>query len=197
MHHHFAADPDEQRERRWRRSEYPLVSFNPAVFHVVSSFPRKLVVNVLQTLAQMKHRVALTRQQRVDANACLRRQRLEAAALELMSDKDFALLGRQFVERGIQLIQKHIAQAERFRSYIGRGQKIFDLQQLAVFVLERGVGKTYRLLLAEEVCDAIARYAKKPAGHVVDRHQQAIGFHQFVEDLLQKIFDVGRSEESR
>ena len=108
-----------------------------------------------------------------------------------MSDKNFALLGRQFGKRGFQLIQEHVAQAERFRSGIRRGQQVFDLEQCPLFVLERGVGKTYRLLLAEEVRDAIARDAKKPAGHVVDRHQQAIGFHQFVEDLLQKIFDVG------
>jgi len=27
---------------------------------------------------------------------------------------------------------------------------------------------------------------------VVDRHQQAIGFHQFAENLLEQIFHVGR-----
>ena len=31
----------------------------------------------------------------------------------------------------------------------------------------------------------------KPAGHVVDRLQQAMGLHQFVEDFLEKIFHVG------
>src|SRR2546429_6926699 len=32
------------------------------------------------------------------------------------------------------------------------------------------------LLLAEKVRDAISRHAKKPAGHVANGHQQAIGF---------------------
>jgi len=46
--------------------------------------------------------------------------------------------------------------------------------------------------LVEKVSDAIARDAKKPTGHVVNRHQQAIGFYQFVEDLLQNVLGVAR-----
>jgi hypothetical protein len=68
--------------------------------------------------------------------------------------------------------------------------KIFDLQQLAVFVPDHCVAEGLRLLLAQKVRDAIARDAKKPAGHVIDRHQQPIGFYQFVEDLLQDVLDV-------
>src|SRR6266545_3060557 len=35
----------------------------------------------------------------------------------------------------------------------------------------------------ERINCSTARHAEKPAGHVIDRHQQAIGFYQFVEDL--------------
>jgi hypothetical protein len=35
------------------------------------------------------------------------------------------------------------------------------------------------------------RDAKKPARHVLNRHQQAIRFHQFVEDLLHDVLGVG------
>ena len=53
------------------------------------------------------------------------------------------------------------------------------------------VAEGLRLLLAEKVRDAVARDAKEPAGHVLDRHQQAIGFYQFVEDVLQDVLGVG------
>ena len=53
-----------------------------------------------------------------------------------MSDEYFTLLVGQFVERKLQLIQKHVADVERFRPGIGRWQQIFDLQQLAAFPLK-------------------------------------------------------------
>jgi hypothetical protein len=37
----------------------------------------------------------------------------------------------------------------------------------------------------------VARDAKEPAGQVLDRHQQAIGLHQLVEDLLHDVLRVG------
>jgi hypothetical protein len=46
--------------------------------------------------------------------------------------------------------------------------------------------------LAEKIRDAILRDAEKPPGHVINRHQQAIGFYQFVEDLLHDVLDVRR-----
>jgi len=51
--------------------------------------------------------------------------------------------------------------------------------------------RTSRLFLTEKVRDAIARDAKEPAGHVLNRHQQAIGFYQFVKDLLHDVLGVG------
>src|SRR5207253_438517 len=97
----------------------------------------------------------------------------------------------QFVERKFQLIKKLVADVERFRPGIGRWQQIFYLQQFAIFVLDRCVAEGLWPLLAEKVRDAIARDAKKPAGHALNRHQQAIGFYQFVKDLLHDVLGVG------
>src|SRR5256884_87430 len=49
--------------------------------------------------------------------------------------------------------------------------QIEDLQELAVFVRDRGVAEGLRLLLAEKIRDAVARHAKQPAGDVIDGHQ--------------------------
>src|SRR4029077_2972955 len=71
-------------------------------------------------------------------------------------------------------------------------QKIFDVQHLAAFALYRCIAEGLWPLLAKKVNDAIARHAKKPASQVLDRHQQVVRFHQFVEDLLHNVFGVGR-----
>ena len=47
-------------------------------------------------------------------------------------------------------------------------------------------------LPAEEIGDAIARHAKQPAGDMLDGHQQAVGFHQLVEYVLENVFGVAR-----
>ena len=82
----------------------------------------------------MKHRIALAREQCVNVDAAHRRQLIEAAPLQFVRDKDRALLGGQFIERGFQFFQQPVAQVESLRSGIGRWQQIFDPQQLAVFV---------------------------------------------------------------
>jgi hypothetical protein len=58
-----------------------------------------------------------------------------------VSDEYFTLLVGQFAERKFQLIKKHVADVERFWPGIGRWQQIFDLQQFAVFVLDRSVAE--------------------------------------------------------
>src|SRR5438132_13890610 len=55
---------------------------------------------------------------------------------------------------------------------MGRGSQIYDLQRMGVVILVELVIDENRWLLAEKVVDAIARDAKQPAGHVVNRHQQ-------------------------
>src|SRR6266403_3703263 len=128
----------------------------------------KFVVNALQSFAQMQHGIAFAREQRIHAHAGFGGHFLEAAPLQFVSDEYFTLLAGQFAEGKFQLIQKHVAEVERFRAGIGRWQQIFDPQKFAVFALERCVAEGLRLLLAEKVGDAIARDAKKPAGHVLD-----------------------------
>src|SRR5512132_4697638 len=99
-----------------------------------------------------------------------------------MSDEHFMLLDGQFIERKFQFFNQHAADIERFRPGVGRWQKIFDPQHLAVFIPDSRVTEGLWPLLAEKVRDAIARDPKKPASHVVNRHQQAISFYQFVKD---------------
>src|ERR1700710_928054 len=137
-----------------------------------SSLFRKLVVKGLQPLAQMEHGVPLARQQGIDVDAALGRELLEAAPLELVGDEDVALLAGELVEREGELVEEHVAGVERFGPGVGRGEQILEPQQLAVLVLARGVAERLRLLLAEEVGDAVAGDAEQPAGHVLDRHQQ-------------------------
>src|SRR5271166_5691503 len=57
-----------------------------------SSCFRKLVVNALQSLAQMQHRIAFAREQRINAHAGFGGHLFEAAPLDLVSDKYLALL---------------------------------------------------------------------------------------------------------
>src|SRR5437870_12441044 len=102
-----------------------------------------------------------------------------------MSHEYFTLLVGQFVERKFQLIKKLVADVERFRPGIGRWQQIFDVQQLAVFVLERRVAEGLWPLLAEQVRAAIARVSNQPASHVLNRPQPAIDSDPFVDYPLQ------------
>src|ERR1700746_1164711 len=126
-------------------------------FFLDSSRLPKLVVNALQSFAQVQRRVALAGEQRVDAHAAFCRQLFEAAPLQFVSDEYLTLLVGQFVERKFQLIQKQGTDVKRLRPCIGRWQQVFDLQPLAIFVLDRGVAEALRPLLAEKVCDAVAR----------------------------------------
>src|SRR5881275_3665530 len=99
----------------------------------------------------MKHCVALAREKRVDVDAGFCRQLFEAPPFEFVSNEYFALLVWQFIKREFQLIEKHVADVERFRPGVGRWQQIFDLQHLAVFVLYASVAEGIWLLLAEKV----------------------------------------------
>src|SRR5271157_2806369 len=61
-------------------------------FMFVPSCFRKCVVNALQPITQVQHRVAFAREQRVDAHTAFGGHLLEAAALDLVPDKYLALL---------------------------------------------------------------------------------------------------------
>src|SRR6185369_8824156 len=84
-----------------------------------SSLIRKLVVDALQSFAQMQHRIPFAREQRVDVYSAFGGQIFEAAALQFVCDEYETLLVGQFVQCKLQLVQKHLADVKRFRSGIG------------------------------------------------------------------------------
>ena len=78
------------------------------------------------------------------------------------------------------------------RRGIGRRQQVLPRDDFVALVRAGGVAEALRLLLAEEICDPIARHAIEPARDVLDRHQQAIRLHQLAEDVLQDVVGVPR-----
>src|SRR5262245_25861559 len=79
----------------------------------------KFVVNVAQSVPQIKHRVAFAGEQSVDAYATFRRQLFKTATLYFVSQKHFPLVAGQLFEGKLQLIEKRLAKVERFRAGIG------------------------------------------------------------------------------
>ncbi len=73
------------------------------IFHLLFIFSpsrfRKFVVNALQSLAQMQHRITFAREQRIHAHAGLGGHLLEAASFQFVRHEDLALLFRQFIDR--------------------------------------------------------------------------------------------------
>src|SRR5258705_11376620 len=76
------------------------------ILMVGSSFRLRCVIGALQSLAQMEHRVALAREERVHADAGLGGQSLEAASVQLVRDEDLALFDRQLVDRRYELVEE-------------------------------------------------------------------------------------------
>src|SRR5439155_279859 len=90
-----------------------------------------LVMDRSQAFAQVQHRVALARQQGVDADTRGIGDLLEALAFDFVRDEDLALLGGQLVERFFQLIEQdaapdEAAQATRF-AHEGRADRLVAL----------------------------------------------------------------------
>src|ERR1700739_4863771 len=100
-------------------------NFNPLknqfLFMLYPSYLREFVVNRLQSLAQVGHRVVLAREQRVYANPALRRQLFEAIAHQFVGNEYFALLLRQFIQSRIQFLEQHSADEGCLRAGIRRG----------------------------------------------------------------------------
>src|SRR3954469_26037504 len=111
----------------------------------------KFVVDVAQPPSQVQDRVMLARQQSVDAQPGLRGEILEAAPFDLVGDEDLALLLRQLVEGGRELLQQHAARELRLRPALRRGEKVREREG---FALDRDavVGR-FRPPLAEEIDD--------------------------------------------
>src|SRR5579862_6323603 len=77
-----------------------------------SSCFRKFVVNVLQSLAQMQHRIAFAGEQCIHAHASLGGHLLETAPFQLVRNKHLALLLRQLVNCQLEFIKNHVARVE-------------------------------------------------------------------------------------
>jgi hypothetical protein len=121
---------------------------------------------------------------------------LEAAAFEFVSRECGALFGRQFVERGLDLVEENAAGVGGFRAGVGRRQQLFQRQAFAVFFCARGMAadrgrQRLRLLFAKEIGDAIAGHAKEPGACLFYRLKEPVGGDEFVEDFLQDVFGFG------
>src|ERR1700719_58846 len=85
-----------------------------------SSCFREFVVNTLQALAEMQHRVTFAREQRIHAHAGVGGHLLETPPFQLVSNKHLALLVRKLGDRRLEFVEKQVAGVERVRSGIGR-----------------------------------------------------------------------------
>ena len=98
------------------------------------------------------------------------------------------LLCRKLRDRVSQLFQQHALQILLFRPTLARRQQFLYRQALAVFV--HLFGKRLRPALAKQVGDPVPRHAIQPPGHVINRHQQPVRFHQPVENVLENVFGL-------
>src|SRR6266404_90745 len=163
--------------------------------YLICTSPSKIqfVVYRLQAPAQIQDRVALSGQQGVDSRATLQRHILEAAALELMRNKDLALIGRQFVKRLLQLLQDYRSRVHRLRTRIERRQREIEL------VLARPLLRLFdhfncrRIsLFAKSVDDAIACDTEQPSADLLDRLGKAISLDKLLQHVLQYVLGVAR-----
>src|SRR5947209_8250575 len=106
----------------------------------------------------------LAREQGVDLDAGFRGYFLKATAFDFVGDEDLALVARQFVDRQFQLVDEDPPQVERFGAVVGRREEIFESQEIALLILDRGVAERLRTLLAKQIRDAVAGDLKEPAG---------------------------------
>jgi hypothetical protein len=118
----------------------------------------------------------------------------EAVAFEFVSHEGGALLGGQFVERGLDLVEENAAGVSGFGAGVGRGQQLFQRKAFGVFYA-RGMAadrgrQSLRLLFAKEIGDAVAGHAKEPGARLFHRREKAKGRDEFVEDLLKDVFGL-------
>src|SRR5690242_13968019 len=131
----------------------------------------------------------LAGQQGVHADARLRRQVLEALALQLVGDEHLLLLLRQFFQRHVQFLQQRGSQIGGLRSRVRRRQQIHQVQGVVLGCRIR-FGLRFPAALAVAVRDAVLRHPEQPGAYLLDGLQQPIGLEQLGEDLLQDVFHV-------
>jgi hypothetical protein len=108
-----------------------------------------------------------------------------------VGDKHVALVIGKFVDGKLQLIVKHVAKVERLRPAPGDGRRSSMCSISPPSPSTAASLKVSGLFLRRRSMMRIACHTKKPVGDVLDRHQQADSFHQFVEDLLHDVLCIG------
>ena len=115
----------------------------------------------------------------------------EAVTHQLVGDEYLALFVRQLVQSGAHFFQQHASRVRCVRSGIGRGQQSSSWSiSPSSLVLAGSFLNASRPSLAKEVRDSIAGHAEQPGGYLLHRFHHAVGFHEFVEDILQDVFRV-------
>ncbi len=74
----------------------------------------------------MNHGIVLARKQRIHAQAGLKREFLEAAAVDFMGEKYRALLCRELVQGILKRLQQHRSGIGRLRSGIRRRKQVLQ-----------------------------------------------------------------------
>ena len=105
----------------------------------------------------MKHRITLTRQQRVDADAGFLGQLFEAGPFPFMGDKDLPLLRRHLLERFLYLVQQNAACIGGFRPFVQRRQQVFERNSRFVILAIFGLIERLQFAAAKTVDDAVLR----------------------------------------
>src|SRR5256885_2308344 len=181
----------------WRRSpapRSPLLSL-PNELDLSQSFSscqQPIVPGRPQPLLQVQHRVALAREQRVDTHPRACRQFPEGQTVELVRHEHLALLGRQLLERRLDLLEQQLANEGGLRSAIRGGQQFVE-RFVGLLALRRApVRALLRLVAAKPVDDAMARHPREPRARPLHGLHHAVGQHQLVQRLLQDILGLSR-----
>jgi len=139
----------------------------------------------------MEDGVAFAGQQRVQLKTGFGGELLEAFALQLMGKEDGALPCREFSERIFQFGKQNFPRVDRFRTSVGRGQNVFEMQRLGIVGQWDRIGEMGGLASAKEIGDPIARHAIQPCAGMLDGLHQAISKDELAEHVLQYIFYFG------
>jgi hypothetical protein len=107
-----------------------------------------------------------------------------------VGDKHVALLLRELVERGVQLVQQEAPRVRRIGARIRRRQQILEQRFRRLAAGGRRVQSHGRLPPAIEVGDAVPGDAKQPRARVFDRPGQAHGLDELAEHVLQDVLCV-------
>src|SRR5260370_29028882 len=125
------------------------------------------------------------REQSIDAEAGFGGDFFETLAYQFMGDKDFALSLRQLFEGFVQCIEEQIPCVSCLGTGVLRGEEVFE--RFAAFFARHWIVERTRLLSAEKIDHPIPGHAKEPCSYMLNGLHEAVGFKQFVEDVLKYV----------